>query len=102
MNDITLNEQNQIAQKIIEEIVLVEKSIKELELRQKEFKEQLVKVMGDNMIKDIDNEYFKITYFQENEKPSLDSKKLKEEFEGVYLQCLKKSTTKAFVKITLK
>lgn len=102
MNEIVLNEQNQLAQQIIDEIVEVEQTIKDAKERQDELKAQLTQVMGEHMIKSIDNDSFKIIYFPESEKASLDSTKLKNEFEEIYLQCLKKSTTKAFVKITLK
>lgn len=102
MNEVILNENNELALQVVERIAQAEKIIQEMKKVQDDYREQLAKIMGDRSIKDIENEMFKVTYFPETEKPSLDSVKLKENYEEVYLSCLKKTKTKAFVKITLK
>lgn len=101
MNEIILTD-NQLALSVVEQIAKVEQSIKELSMMQDDYKAQLSQIMSDHKIKDIDNEYFKITFYPESESPRLDTSKLKEEHEEVYLSCLTKSKKKAFVKITLK
>lgn len=102
MNEIVLNDNNELSLQIIERIEQAEKILKEVKKVQDEYKSKLVEIMAERGIKDIENDLFKIIYYPENEKPALDTDKLKTEHEEVYLQCLKKQSTKAFVKITLK
>lgn len=87
---------------IVEQIQQAETAIKELKKLQDGYKAKLLELMEEHQIKDIENDQFKVMYFPQSEKPSLDTDKLKTEHEEVYLECLKKSTTKSFIKITLK
>lgn len=102
MNEVILNEQNELSISVIKRIAEAEEIIRQMKKVQDDYREQLATLMGDRGIHDIENDLFKIVYFPETEKPTLDTKKLKEEHEEVYLECLKKQSSKAFVKITLK
>ena len=95
------NGQLQVAQEIINEIVEFEKAKKEFETKQKEFKELLIKAMEENNIKQFKSESdgLTITYVAPTTRIVVDNKKLQEEHEDIYLQCLKETPIKASIRI---
>jgi hypothetical protein len=95
-------EQAKIVQDLVDWIQATEISIKALEKNQDAYRSQLTEAMGNLKISKIENDQFEVAYFPENVKMILDSAKLKAEHEEVYIQCMKQSTTKPFVKIKLK
>lgn len=101
---IIIVEQDQavIVKELVSLIEATEVSIKALEKNQEAYRSALTEAMGKLNISKIENDVFSVAYFPENVKMGLDSAKLKAEFEEVYIQCMKQSTTKAFVKIKLK
>lgn len=95
------NGQLQVAQEIISEIVEFEKTKKEFEKKQNEFKELLIKAMEENNIKQFKSESdgLTITYVAPTTRIGVDNKKLQEEYEDIYLQCLKETPIKASIRI---
>lgn len=91
-----------VAEEVAKKIADTEVALKQLKADQDFYKERLTALMQENGVTKIVNDKFKVTFFPEDNGGSkLDTAKLKAEHEEVYLECLKKSTTKAFVKIEL-
>ncbi len=101
MNEI-ITSKNELTSQIIEQIKQTELAMKLIKSQQDEYKAKLAEIMGERGIQSFENDTFKITYFPESEKASLDTTKLKEEYEEVYIKCQKLSQTKHFVKVVLK
>jgi regulator of replication initiation timing len=101
MNDITLKN-NEIALSVAEKIADVEIAIQALKAQQEAYKQRLTELMVEHQVKSIENDFVKITLVPETDKITLDSDKLKTEHEEVYLQCLRKTSSKAYVKIKAK
>lgn len=101
MNDIIIKN-NEIALSVAEKIAEVETAIQQLKTQQEGYKQRLTELMVEHQVKSIENDLVKITLVPETDKTTLDSDKLKTEFEEVYLQCLKKTSSKAYVKIKTK
>lgn len=74
----------------------------ELVSKNEELKEQIKKAMEEQGTKKFENDYISITYVAPTTRNTVDSTKLKEEFEEVYNQCLKISDVKASVRIKVK
>lgn len=91
---------------IFMQIKKIEEQEKKIQETQKLLKEKLTQAMqviyDKTDEKTFENELLKITFVPEYEKVIVDNKKLQEEFEEVYLQCLKKSKVKSSVRITTK
>ena len=92
-----------------EKILTVQRALKSLEARKKELeaeeteiKEALICKMGENGIKSIDNNLFKITYIDTYSKESIDTTRLKKEKPEIAAEYIKVSTVKPSVRITLK
>ena len=60
MNELTGFEQSNIA--LFKDLKLLENSIKELQDKQKKYKDELVKQMEQYNVKSIDNDFVKVTY----------------------------------------
>jgi predicted phage-related endonuclease len=79
--------------------------IRTIESLEKE-KDRIVAVLKENMekhgVKSIDNEYMTITYIEPTTRVSVDQKKLKEEHEEVYLECVKETSVKSSLRIRRK
>lgn len=75
---------------------------KELASKNEQLKEQIKEAMENEEIKKFENDYISITYVAPTTRNTVDSKKLKEEFEEVYNQCLKTSNVKSSVRIKVK
>jgi len=101
MNEI-ITSKNELTLNIVELIQQTELTMKLIKQQQTQYKTQLAEIMKERGIKSFENDMFKITYFPESEKASLDTTKLKEEYEEVYIKCQKLSKTKHFVKVALK
>lgn len=73
--------------------------------RQDIIKDEILKEYDNNGLKQ-DNVYeddiIKIKYSPSYDKTIVDNKKLQTEYEDVYLECLKKSTIKSSLKVTIK
>jgi len=68
-----------------------------------EFKEKMIKLMQENNVKSIKNEYFNMTVVNESVAIGFDKDRLKKDLPEVYEKYnTKKSNKKAFIKITLK
>lgn len=72
----------------------------EMEMKEKEFKEALLKVMENNDIKSFENDFVKVTYKAPTTRKSVDADKLKEQ--GLYDLFVKESNVKSSVVITWK
>lgn len=102
-NEITqIEEQLPIALKDVEnEILKLEESIKELEDKRKTLKEGLLSLMERNNVKKWQGEKISLTRRLESIRFSLDTDKLKTEFEKVYNKCLKKTLSKSSLTINI-
>ena len=95
------------------QIVEVEKKIRladadlqnkqqELVSKNEELKEQIKKAMEEQDIKKFENDYISITYVAPTTRNTVDSAKLKSQFEDVYNQCIKTSNVKSSIRIKVK
>ena len=83
-------------------IVYIEQQIKELKELQENYKKQLCELMEQNGVDKITNDNFTITLVPKGEVVKFDLDTLKEKYEDIYIECQKKSTRNAYVKISLK
>lgn len=83
-------------------IVYIEQQIKELKELQDNYKTQLCELMEQNGVDKITNDNFTITLVPKGEVVKFDLDALKEKYEDIYIECQKKSTRNAYVKISLK
>lgn len=74
----------------------------EIATQKAEMREQLMAVMEEKNIKKFDNDFLTITYVAPTTRVGVDTTKLKEEFEEIYLQCLKETPVKASIRIKVK
>lgn len=89
----------EVAQEVINQIVEFEKVKTDFEEKQKEVKETILKAMEEYDIKQFKNDLITITYVAPTTRVSVDSKKLQEEHEDIYLECLKESQVKSSLRI---
>lgn len=75
---------------------------KELINKNEELKEQIKLSMEENEVKKYENDFISITYVAPTTKNTVDSKKLKEEYEEIYNKCLKISNVKSSIRIKIK
>jgi len=87
---------------IQKQIALNEQVLKNAKEKQESYKEQLTRLMEENGVTSIENDDFKVTYFPENETTRFDSAKVKAEYPEVYIECMKKSKVKSFIKLETK
>lgn len=99
----------ELAEYETEKIIAVQSELKALNDRKKlleeqenELKEFLISKMEETGVKQIDNDYFKITYVASSTRESVDTSKLKKEMPEIAEKYLKTSAVKASVRITLK
>ena len=104
-----LNHELDFTQQKIEKIYAIENFIKETKLQQKRaeldlelLKAELIVAMNNQCVKKFENDRIRITYVDEYEKETLDSKKLKAENLDIYKAYAKKTTVAPTVKITIK
>ena len=91
-----------IGEKLAYSIQTNELMLKKMEAYRDKYRKELADAMVKADISRIDNDYFFVTLIPEETKVSLDTKKVKENYEEVFLECQKKTTTKAYVKIATK
>jgi len=75
---------------------------KELEKQENDLKEFLISKMEETGVKQIDNNYFKITYVAPSQRETIDSARLKREKPELAIEYTKTSLVKASLRITLK
>lgn len=80
----------------------LQKKQQELTSKNEELKEQIKKAMEENEVKKYENDFISITYVAPTTRNTVDSAKLKAQFEDVYNQCLKTSNVKSSVRIKVK
>jgi len=78
------------------------KQIEETEKKLEQFRENMLRIMSDNGVKSIDNEYFRLTVVPQSESTQFDSKKFQAENPDLSAKYQKKQTKKSYLKITLK
>lgn len=74
----------------------------EITSKNKELKEQIKNAMEENEVKKYENDFISITYVAPTTRNTVDSAKLKAQFEDVYNQCLKVSNVKSSIRIKIK
>ena len=87
---------------ITENLKALEAQVKALKEQQEAYKDIIMNAMEAQGIKSYENDILKITYVYPVEKLSVDSAKVKKEYPQVYAECLKKSVSKASLRITIK
>ena len=87
---------------ITENLKALEAQVKALKEQQEAYKDIIMNAMETQGIKSYENDILKITYVYPVEKLSVDSAKVKKEYPQVYAECLKKSVSKASLRITIK
>jgi SMC interacting uncharacterized protein involved in chromosome segregation len=104
MNELTEFEQSNIA--LFKDLKLLENSIKELQDKQKKYKDELVKQMEQYNVKSIDNDFVKVTYVASTQSTSVDLKTFKEKEPEEYDMLLndypKVTNRKGYVRIKVK
>ena len=93
---------NNAAMTIMQNVSALAKQKKELEEKDKVMREELTSLMDQYGIKNVDNDFVKITYKAASTRTSVDSTKLKKEQPDIYNKYLKTSNVKASVVITPK
>ena len=78
------------------------RTIEDANARVEAFKEELKKVMEENGIKSVDNEFFRVTYVPEGLSARFDSKTLQKDDPDTYAKYLKNSKVKSQIRLTLK
>lgn len=103
MNDLTFNTEYQ---HVFKELALLEDEAKSIEQRRKEVKAELLEAMEKHGIKQIDNDYAKITYVGQSVSIGVDLKALQLEEPKLYGKIAKKyskeTVKRPYIRITTK
>lgn len=83
-----------IANDVVQEVIRIERELKELKDKQTELREGLLKQMQDYNIKSFKTDGLSLTRKLATTKTSLDSKMLQEKYPEIYNECLKTSEVK--------
>lgn len=83
-----------IANDVVQEVIRIERDLKELKDKQTELREGLLKQMQDHNIKSFKTDGLSLTRKLATTKTSLDSKMLQEKYPEIYNECLKTSEVK--------
>lgn len=83
-----------IANEVVQEVIRIERELKELKDKQTELREGLLKQMQDYNIKSFKSDGLILTRKLATTKTSLDSKMLQEKYPEIYEECLKTSEVK--------
>ena len=83
-----------IANEVVQEVIRIERELKELKDKQTELREGLLKQMQDHNIKSFKTDGLSLTRKLATTKTSLDSKMLQEKYPEIYNECLKTSEVK--------
>ena len=94
----------EITEEVVKELKKFQKAKLKMDLMQEELKEKLRVAMENNGIDKwvSPDGSIVVNYFEEKTTKRLDTTKLKEEQEDIYNKYLKDTTTKSFVKLTIK
>lgn len=108
MNELLVNyQENELKIKEFEEkISLAISGLKEqqeiLQKQNDEIKEKIKQTMEEQDIKKYENDILTITYVAQTKRNTVDTTKLKEQYEEVYLDCLKETDVKSSIRIKVK
>ena len=83
-----------IANDVVQEVIRIERELKELKDKQTELREGLLKQMQDHNIKSFKTDGLSLTRKLATTKTSLDSRMLQEKYPEIYEECLKTSEVK--------
>lgn len=83
-----------IANDVVQEVIRIERELKELKDKQTELREGLLKQMQDHNVKSFKTDGLSLTRKLATTKTSLDSKMLQEKYPEIYNECLKTSEVK--------
>ena len=89
-----------VAEEVLKQLHEFQVKLAEMQLLEKQIKEDLLNAMESNGIKSWDNDYFKVTYKAPSTRKAIDSNKLKEQ--GLYDMFVKESPVKSSVVMTWK
>lgn len=96
------NGEPKIAPLLAYQLIMAEKTIKEMQQFQKNYKEKILKAMEENGIYKIDNDGVRINYYAPNTENKFDTDTFKKDYPDLYEQYIKINDKKSFIKITCK
>lgn len=96
------NNEIQVSEEYLQDFAKYLQAKARFELKEKAFKEELLKAMEENGILNYSNDLFSVSYKKATKRKSLDSKLLKEELPDIYEQYVKESDVKSCLVITMK
>lgn len=83
-------------------LIAIETQYKAAQEQAKALREEMCKLMKEQGVKSFETDHLKLTFVDETERVTVDSKKLQKDFPEAYEACQKKSTVKASVRVTVK
>ena len=83
-------------------IVKLKEEQEELQNKNEEIKEKIKQAMEEQDIKKYENDILAITYIAPTKRKTVDTTKLKEQYEEAYLDCLKETDVKSSIRIKVK
>lgn len=83
-------------------LIAVETQYKAAQEQAKALREEMCKLMQEQGVKSFETEMLKLTYIDESERTTVDSKKLQSDFPEIYDQVKKTTKTSATVRVTVK
>lgn len=83
-------------------LIAVETQYKAAQEQAKALREEMCKLMQEQGVKSFETETLKLTFIDESERTTVDSKKLQSDFPEIYDQVKKTSKTSATVRVTVK
>lgn len=93
---------NQLVEQVKTRLANIEHHIDLLETEKKRIMDSIKLGMEQYGIKKIDTDLFSISYIETTTRTTLDQKKLKEQFEEVYLECVKETVVGSSIRLKLK
>lgn len=83
-------------------LIAIETQYKAAQEQAKALREEMCKLMKEQGVRSFETDHLKLTFVDETERVTVDSKKLQKDFPEAYEACQKKSTVKASVRVTVK
>lgn len=83
-------------------LIAIETQYKAAQEQAKALREEMCKLMKEQGVRSFETDRLKLTFGDETERVTVDSKKLQKDFPEAYEACQKKSTVKASVRLTVK
>ena len=105
MDDMVIRIENDlpiIGAEITARIMELERMATEIEAKQKELRERLLKEMESRNIVKIENDFLTITYVAQSDREKFDSKAFRKAHPDLYDEYVKMTTSSSYVKVNVK